>query len=133
MILKEMVLKIHELAGVRMHRLAVSEWEVKLWLNSNGLTAWRVVVTNVTGHTCIVHIYREVEDSNSHEMVYHSATCVNGPLLGIPSNSQYQPLGSIDKKHLAARKNNTTYCYDFPLAFETALRRSWASYASSGT
>ncbi|CAL9762722.1 unnamed protein product [Musa acuminata subsp. burmannicoides] len=66
-------------------------------------------------------------------MVYHSATHVNGPLLGIPSNSQYQPLGSIDKKRLAARKNNTTYCYDFPLAFETALRRSWASYASSGT
>lgn len=51
----------------------------------------------------------------------------------VPSNAQYRPLGSIDKKRLVARKNNTTYCYDFPLAFETALRWSWASYASAGT
>lgn len=58
MILKEMALKIHELVGVRMHRLAVCEWEVKLWLNSDGLAsgAWRIVVTNVTGHTCTVHV-----------------------------------------------------------------------------
>ncbi|RRT63700.1 hypothetical protein BHE74_00033681 [Ensete ventricosum] len=121
MILKEMVLKIHELVGVCTHRLAVCEWEVKLWLIFDGLTAWRVVVINVTGHICIVHIYREGEDSNSHEMVYHSTTRVNCPLHGSPSNSQYQPLESIDKKRLSARKDNTTYCYDFPLAFETAL------------
>ncbi|CAL9059059.1 acetyl-CoA carboxylase 1 [Musa acuminata AAA Group] len=130
LILREMALKIHELVGVRMHRLAVCEWEVKLWLNSDGLAAWRIVVTNVTGHTCTVHIYREVENINSHEMVYHSITPANGPLHGVPLNAQYSPLGFIDQKRLVARKNNTTYCYDFPLAFETALRRSWASYTS---
>lgn len=58
MILNEMAVKIHELVGVRMHRLAVCEWEVKLRLNSVGPTscAWRIVVANVTGHTCTVHV-----------------------------------------------------------------------------
>lgn len=58
MILEEVACKIHSSVGVRMHRLAVCEWEVKLWLTSVGLAsgAWRVVVTNVTGHTCTVHV-----------------------------------------------------------------------------
>jgi acetyl-CoA carboxylase / biotin carboxylase 1 len=57
-ILKEMVLKVHEFVGVRMHRLSVCEWEVKLWLGGDGVAsgAWRVLVTNVTGHTCTVHV-----------------------------------------------------------------------------
>lgn len=57
-ILEELAFRVHELVGVRMHRIAVCEWEVKLWLDSVGLAsgAWRVVVTNVTGHTCTVHV-----------------------------------------------------------------------------
>lgn len=51
----------HELiasVGVRMYRLGVFECEIKLWISSNGDAngAWRVVITNVTGHTCIVHV-----------------------------------------------------------------------------
>lgn len=135
MILEEIALKVHELVGVRMHRLAVCEWEVKLWLDSVGLAggAWRFVVTNVTGQTCTVHIYREVDESTSHEVVYHSASSVAGPLHGVSLTSLYQPLNVIDQKRLAARKNNTTYCYDFPLAFATALKRSWVSYVSDNT
>lgn len=58
MILEETVREIHKLVGVRMHRLGVCEWEVRLWLLSSGLAsgAWRVVVTNVTGRTCTVHV-----------------------------------------------------------------------------
>lgn len=58
MILEGLAAKIHELVGVRMHRLAVCEWEVKLWLDSVGLArgAWRIAVTNVTGHTCTVNV-----------------------------------------------------------------------------
>ncbi|XP_072972493.1 acetyl-CoA carboxylase 1-like isoform X1 [Typha angustifolia] len=132
MILKEMALKIHELVGARMYRLAVCEWEVKLWLDCDGLArgAWRIAVTNATGHSCIVHVYREVEDSKSHELVYHSAALARGPLHGVPLAARYQPLGVIEQKRLAARKINTTYCYDFPLVFETALCQLWASYFS---
>ncbi|XP_078164139.1 acetyl-CoA carboxylase 1-like isoform X1 [Carex rostrata] len=126
-ILKEMVLMVHELVGVRMHRLSVCDWEVKLWLGGDGVAsgAWRVVVTNVTGHTCTVHIYREVEDGKSHELVYNSARPVHGPLHGLPLTAQYPPLSRIDLRRLTARKSSTTYCYDFPLAFETALQQLW--------
>lgn len=57
-ILKELSHEIHSSVGVRMHRLGVVEWEVKLWMASSGQAngAWRVIVTNVTGHTCTVHV-----------------------------------------------------------------------------
>ncbi|XP_010261220.1 PREDICTED: acetyl-CoA carboxylase 1-like [Nelumbo nucifera] len=128
-ILEELAHEIHQNVGVRMYRLGVCEWEVKLWMASAGVAsgAWRVVVTNVTGHTCTVHLYREVEHTDKHEVVYHSAFSVSGPLHGVPVNARYQPLTNLDRKRFAARKANSTYCYDFPLAFETALKRSWAS------
>ncbi|KAL5982106.1 acetyl-coenzyme-A carboxylase [Asimina triloba] len=130
MVLEELALKIHESLGVRMHRLAVCEWEVKLWLVSAGLAtgAWRMAVTNVTGHTCTVHTYREVEDVNTHAVIYHSAFSAPGPLHGRPVTGHYQPLGVIGRKRLVARKSNTTYCYDFPLAFETVLQKLWISH-----
>ncbi|TXG52858.1 hypothetical protein EZV62_022027 [Acer yangbiense] len=133
-ILEELAHGIHETVGVRMHRLGVCEWEVKLWMASSGQAngAWRVVVTNVTGQTCTVHvvipieIYRELEDTSKHRVVYHSIS-TQGPLHGIEVNAQYLSLGVLDRKRLLARKSNTTYCYDFPLAFKTALEQSWAS------
>ncbi|KAA0051708.1 acetyl-CoA carboxylase 1-like [Cucumis melo var. makuwa] len=50
-ILGELAREIQSFIGVRMHKLGVCEWEVKLWLDSSGQEngAWRVVVTNVTG------------------------------------------------------------------------------------
>ncbi|XP_062145774.1 acetyl-CoA carboxylase 1-like isoform X2 [Alnus glutinosa] len=127
-ILKELAHEIHVSVGVRMHRLGVCEWEVKLWMASSGQAngAWRVVVTNVTGHTCTVHIYRELEDTSTHKVVVYRSVSGVGLLHGVPVNAQYQPLGVLDRKRLVARRSNTTYCYDFPLAFETALQQSWA-------
>ncbi|KAL5226002.1 hypothetical protein ABZP36_012641 [Zizania latifolia] len=131
-LLKNMVLNIYEHVGVRMHRLSVCQWEVKLWLDCNGESsgAWRVVVTNVTGHTCTVDIYREVEDSDTRQLSYHSATPTPGPLHGMALHQPYKPLDAIDLKRYSARKNETTYCYDFPLAFDTALNKSWKSTIS---
>ncbi|KVI07315.1 Acetyl-CoA carboxylase, central domain-containing protein [Cynara cardunculus var. scolymus] len=127
-LLVKLACEIHTLVGVKMHRLGVFEWEVKLCMVSSGQAngAWRVVVTNVTGHTCIVHVYRELEDSGKHKVVYH-ATSTPGPLHGVPVNTPFQPLGLLDQKRLLARKSNTTYCYDFGLAFEAALEKVWSS------
>ncbi|KAL5230766.1 hypothetical protein ABZP36_029542 [Zizania latifolia] len=131
-LLKNMVLNIYEHVGVRMHRLSVCQWEVKLWLDCDGEAsgAWRVVVTNVTGHTCSVDIYREMEDSDTCQLSYHSTTPTPGPLHGVALHEPYKPLDAIDLKRYSARKNETTYCYDFPLAFETALKKSWKSTIS---
>ncbi|KAG8632982.1 acetyl-CoA carboxylase 1 [Manihot esculenta] len=127
-LLEELAREIHLSVGVKMHRLNVCEWEVKLWMSSSGQAngAWRVVITNVTGHTCAVHIYREIEDTSKHGVAYHSISA-QGPLHGVLVNGVYQPLGVLDQKRLLARRSNTTYCYDFPLAFETALEQIWES------
>ncbi|ONM18428.1 acetyl-CoA carboxylase2 [Zea mays] len=132
-LLKSMALKIHELVGARMHHLSVCQWEVKLKLDCDGPASgtWRVVTTNVTGHTCTIDIYREVEEIESQKLVYHSATSSAGPLHGVALNNPYQPLSVIDLKRCSARNNRTTYCYDFPLAFETALQKSWQSNGST--
>lgn len=57
-ILEELAREIHTSVGVKMHRLGVCEWEVKLCIKAAGEAngAWRVVVTNATGHTCVVHV-----------------------------------------------------------------------------
>ncbi|OQU91942.1 hypothetical protein SORBI_3001G262400 [Sorghum bicolor] len=127
-LLKHMVLNLYEHVGGRTHRLSVCQWEVKLWLVCDGQAsgAWRVVVTNVTGHTCTIdkmlcmlssfdHLLLEVEDPSTHQLLYHSATATAGPLHGVALNEPYKPLDAID------------------LAFETALKRSWksSSYAVS--
>ncbi|KAK1431271.1 hypothetical protein QVD17_07727 [Tagetes erecta] len=127
-LLVKLAREIHSMVGVKMHHLGVFEWEVKLCMASSGQDngAWRVVVTNVTGHTCIVHVYREVEDIVKQRVVYH-ATSTSGPLHGLPVNTSALPLNLIDQKRLLARKSNTTYCYDFTLAFEAALENIWSS------
>ncbi|KAL5074835.1 hypothetical protein RYX36_013819 [Vicia faba] len=50
-ILEELAQEIHSSVGVRMHRLGVFVWEVKLWITACGQAngAWRVIVNNVTG------------------------------------------------------------------------------------
>lgn len=57
-VLEELAREIHSSVGVRMHRLGVVVWEVKLWMAACGQAngAWRVIVNNVTGHTCTVHV-----------------------------------------------------------------------------
>nr|ASZ00207.1 acetyl-CoA carboxylase 2 [Geranium maderense] len=128
-VLEEMTHDIHASIGERMHRLGVCEWEMKLLMASSGLAngAWRIVVTNVTGHTCTVDVYREIEDTNTHKVIYHSISAIS-PLHGVPIAERHQSLGLLDQKRRVARKNHTTYCYDFPLAFETALENSWSQY-----
>ncbi|XP_059279749.1 acetyl-CoA carboxylase 1-like [Lycium ferocissimum] len=127
-ILVELAHEINAIVGVRMLRLGVCEWEVKLRISSAGEAngAWRVIIANVTGHTCIVHIYREVEDKAEQRVVYQSVS-VHGPLHGVAVTAPYPPLSLLDQKRILARKSNTTYCYDFLLAFEVALEKSWAT------
>lgn len=48
-------------------------------------------------------------------------------LHGVALLAQYPPLQRLQQKRLSARRHNTTYCYDFPAVFESALR--WAAGA----
>lgn len=79
-----------------------------------------------------VSIYKE---SRTQPLVYQS---VHGksegprPLAGVPVMAPYSPLEILQQKRLAARRHKTTYCYDFPSVFQTALRDIWAARAVNG-
>ncbi|KAJ7569509.1 hypothetical protein O6H91_01G081500 [Diphasiastrum complanatum] len=128
-LLEELAHKIYDRLGGRMHRLAVAFWEIRICLKGAGLAvgAWRIIVENPTGHTCTVQVYREASDPGGNTPVcyYSPLDSSHGPLHGIPISNQYKALGVVDRKRLLARRNSTTYCYDFALVFETALRQSW--------
>lgn len=57
-----------------MHKLGVCQWEVKLWIASFGRAngAWRVVVTNVTGQTCTVHVSFYPVNGGASKIVHHT-------------------------------------------------------------
>ncbi|KZV28923.1 hypothetical protein F511_13718 [Dorcoceras hygrometricum] len=62
--LDEMADEINASIGLKMHSLGVCEWEVKLWISSEGEAngAWRVVVTDITGHNGTVHAFEAALD-----------------------------------------------------------------------
>jgi len=69
-----------------------------------------------------MQVYREAQDKDSGKAVYCSPfASVHGPLHGVPLSAQYKSLHAIDQKRLAARRQNTTYCYDFPLVCQLIL------------
>ncbi|XP_024517260.1 acetyl-CoA carboxylase 1 isoform X1 [Selaginella moellendorffii] len=122
--LEALVHKIYAALGTRMYRLAVLAWELRMSLGGEGI--WRVVVSNATGYTCKVEIYREVRDPLTKQTVYSSPfPGCEGPLHGVPLSKQCKPLEALDSRRLLARKNGTTFCYDFPLVFEAALKQCW--------
>lgn len=74
----------------------------------------------------LVQVYREALDKDSGKPVYCSPLAsALGPLHGVPLSTQYKPLAAIDQKRLTARRQNTTYCYDFPLVWLNHLRLSF--------
>jgi acetyl-CoA carboxylase/biotin carboxylase 1 len=50
--------EVYSKLGARMHRLAIAGWEFRVRLKElqAGNGAWRVVVSNPTGHTCNVQV-----------------------------------------------------------------------------
>lgn len=51
--------EVYSKLGARMHRLAIAGWEFRVRLKElqAGSGAWRVVVSNPTGHTCNVQVH----------------------------------------------------------------------------
>jgi acetyl-CoA carboxylase / biotin carboxylase 1 len=120
-------------------KAAVAQWEVKFRVPSTA-GAWRVVVSVPSGHEggeeC-VEIYREacigaLAPHDQGNVVYKTIGDGLGSLDGASIATPYAPLATLQQKRLAARRHNTTYCYDFPAVFEHALREAWAARAAAG-
>eukprot|EP00897_Mesotaenium_endlicherianum_P010369 jgi/Mesen1/9360/ME000061S08809 len=123
-------LSINSRLGARMHRLAVAVWEVRLRVKDAGVGsgAWRAVVANPSGHASTVEVYREALDPVEQVPAYFSPyTPAQGALHTTPLAAPYPALHSVERRRLAARRTHTTYCYDFVLVIEEALKASWAA------
>eukprot|EP00850_Spirogloea_muscicola_P017414 SM000149S01349 [mRNA] locus=s149:208717:222851:+ [translate_table: standard] len=124
--------------GLALQRLGVSNWEIRVRIRSAGTSngAWRLVASNPSGHACIIHVYMEARGSlHGGELIYFSPPSDRhppGPLRGTRLAEPYTSLSQADIKRLAARQSGTTYCYDFPLVFRTALDRMWTEASSQG-
>jgi len=108
---------------------AVSCWEMRLRAVDG--TAWRICVSLPSGFESDlehIDIYREAL-SPAGQAIYSPQPAVGarpGPLAGQLLASVYEPLETLQRKRLSARRLRTTYCYDFPAVFETALRDIWS-------
>jgi len=80
-----------------------------------------------------VAIYKEsVGGSPPTYLSKHGNSEEGGPLRDTLVMAPYPPLAGLQQKRLAARRHKTTYCYDFPSVFGTALRDIWTARAVSG-
>jgi acetyl-CoA carboxylase/biotin carboxylase 1 len=127
--------KLVRKVGALLRRTAVSCWETRL-VAVDG-TAWRICVSLPSGFESDlehIDIYREALDQSGHAVYapQPAAGARPGPLAGHLLSKVYEPLETLQRKRLSARRLRTTYCYDFPPLFETALREIW-SKASPGS
>ena len=119
--------------GSLLRRTAVSCWEMRIAAVDG--TAWRICVSLPSGFESDlehIDIYREALDPSG-QAVYApqpAAGARPGPLAGHLLGKVYGPLETLQRKRLSARRLRTTYCYDFPALFETALREVWANTGS---
>lgn len=85
------------------------------------------------GHGCAE---RPWHDADLHALCYVPITliCLMAfiVLAGMRAKAAYPALDILQQKRLAAKRHKTTYCYDFPSVFNTALREIWAARAASG-
>jgi acetyl-CoA carboxylase/biotin carboxylase 1 len=58
-VLENLAHEVYSKLGARMHRLIVAGWESRVRLKElqTAHGAWRVVVSNPTGHTCTVQVH----------------------------------------------------------------------------
>lgn len=61
-VLEDLAHRVHSRLGLRMHRLAVASWELRVKVDFLGQISgsWRVVVTNPTSHTCVVQVIVQI-------------------------------------------------------------------------
>jgi hypothetical protein len=125
-VLQRVVRRVSARLGKRLYKQGVATWEVRItvWSDQSEAATWRVVVESPCIQGDVIEVYREgAVDKNR---VYLTADCLpRGKLHGTPLKAQYGLLGSLEKRRLAARRAGTTFCFDFPLVFSTALAAIW--------
>lgn len=119
--------------GSRLWKLRVLQAELRMAIRltpSGPCTPYRLFLANESGYYLDMHLYREVLDPNTGQLKFES--CLDshkpGPLHELPIATPYMTKDYLQFKRFQAQSNGTTYVYDFPDMFTTALTKMWEDY-----
>ncbi|EDL19919.1 acetyl-Coenzyme A carboxylase beta [Mus musculus] len=116
--------------GSRLWKLRVLQAEVKINIRqttSDSAIPIRLFITNESGYYLDISLYREVTDSRSGNIMFHSFGNKQGSLHGMLINTPYVTKDLLQAKRFQAQSLGTTYVYDFPEMFRQALFKLWGS------
>eukprot|EP00043_Microstomoeca_roanoka_P013840 m.136036 g.136036 ORF g.136036 m.136036 type:complete len:2298 (+) comp15862_c0_seq1:167-7060(+) len=119
--------------GERLWKLRVIEAEVRMNIRINKSSsprAVRYVISNLSGYSLNLHIYKEVVMSQTGVAYYRTFPGAPlGPLNGHAIHEAYPCKEKTQqKRYLAQQRNNTTYVYDYIDLFRVALEQRWQAY-----
>lgn len=119
--------------GSRLWKLRVLQAELRMAIRltpSGNCTPYRLFLANESGYYLDMHLYKEVLDSNTGQLKFES--CLDshrpGPLHELPIATPYMTKDYLQFKRFQAQSNGTTYVYDFPDMFQTALSKMWDDF-----
>ena len=121
----------------RLRKLRVLQAELRMTirLTPNGkCTPFRISLSYESGYALAMHIYKEVCDPDSGQVKFEAwgtPYFEKGPLHDHPIYSPYITKDYLQAKRFQAQSNGTTYIYDFPDMFNTALIQIWKDYLKS--
>lgn len=119
--------------GSRLWKLRVLQAELRMAIRltpSGPCTPYRLFLANESGYYLDMHLYKEVLDNNTGQPKFES--CLDshkpGPLHELPIATPYMTKDYLQFKRFQAQSNGTTYVYDFPDMFQTALTKMWEDF-----
>ncbi|PNI64839.1 ACACB isoform 1 [Pan troglodytes] len=116
--------------GSRLWKLRVLQAEVKINIRqttTGSAVPIRLFITNESGYYLDISLYKEVTDSRSGNIMFHSFGNKQGPQHGMLINTPYVTKDLLQAKRFQAQTLGTTYIYDFPEMFRQALFKLWGS------
>ncbi|XP_019394384.1 PREDICTED: acetyl-CoA carboxylase 2 isoform X3 [Crocodylus porosus] len=114
--------------GSRLWKLRVLQAEVKINIRLMPTTEAipiRLFLANESGYYLDISLYKEVKDSSTGNIMFHSYGDKQGPLHGMLINTPYVTKDLLQSKRFQAQSLGTTYVYDFPEMFRQALFKLW--------
>ncbi|XP_064397695.1 acetyl-CoA carboxylase-like isoform X2 [Halichondria panicea] len=130
--IQEKMLAIVSHYGVRLYRHRVTEAEIKcaIRLSPNDASIpIRVFITSDNGVSVRTHMYREVENPRTKELVFENYDqSESGSLNGQKVNTPYPSKDHLQQKRYIAQSMGTTYVYDFLELFRQGVMKQWERY-----
>ncbi|XP_053202232.1 acetyl-CoA carboxylase-like isoform X2 [Panonychus citri] len=120
---------------LRKLRVLQAELRMRIRMTTNGkCTPFRLYVSYESGYSLAIHLYKETRDPTSGLTKFEAWGAPYyepGPLNDHAISTPYRTKDYLQSKRFLAQSNGTTYIYDFPVMFQTALTQIWREYLKS--